>query len=268
MENLEQKAAAWIVRHRWWFLLLLPIIVLATAIGLKNLEFVGNYRVFFSEDNPQLQAFDKLENTYSQDDNVIFLLVPKDGQIFSRETLIALEELTEMAWQIPYSLRVDSLTNFQYTEARGDELIVRDLVRNAKDLSDAEIARIRHIALTEPLLVEKVIPKSAAITIVNVTVQLPRVDEMQEVPKVVTATCQIADEIRARYPKLDVRLTGMVVMNNAFSEVAKGDMGFLTLISFGVMLIALALLLRRALGTLATLLIIFIRTYALTLLEN
>nr|VFJ96091.1 MAG: 5'-nucleotidase, C-terminal domain [Candidatus Kentron sp. LFY] len=91
-------------------------------------------RVFFSEDNPQLQAFDNLEKNYTQDDNVIFLLVPRDGRVFTRQTLMAVEQLTEMAWQIPYSIRVDSISNFQHTQARGDDPVVADLVRNAGGL--------------------------------------------------------------------------------------------------------------------------------------
>ena len=44
-------------------------------------------------------------------------------------SLEAVEELTEGAWQIPFALRVDSITNFQHTWADGDELIVEDLVQ-------------------------------------------------------------------------------------------------------------------------------------------
>ncbi|VFM95037.1 MAG: hypothetical protein BECKG1743D_GA0114223_100198 [Candidatus Kentron sp. G] len=266
MEKLEPRPEIWIteriIHHRWWFLVLLPALIIALAVGIKNLEFNGNYRVFFSEDNPQLQAFDRLEKTYSQDDNVIFMLIPRNGQLFSRETLAAVEKLTEMAWQIPYGLRVDSLTNFQYTEAKGDELIVRDLVRDAVGLSDAHIARVREIALAEPQLSGKLVPENAEITIVSVTVQLPRIDEMQEVPKVAAAAHRIAEQMRQSHPHVDIRLTGMVIMSNAFSEAAMDDMGSLTLISFGVMLVALLLLLRSVSGTIATLLVILMSILA------
>ena len=83
-------------------------------------------RVFFSEENPQLQALEALENTYRAY-NVLFALAPKGGKVFSRETLRMIEELTEAAWQIPYSSRVDSLSNFQYTWAEEDDLIVEEI---------------------------------------------------------------------------------------------------------------------------------------------
>ena len=62
------------------------------------------------------------------------------------------------------STRVDSITNFQHTEAEADDLLVQDLVENAMDLSDEELARIRAIALSEPILVNRLVPPDANIT--------------------------------------------------------------------------------------------------------
>ncbi|VFM97956.1 MAG: hypothetical protein BECKG1743D_GA0114223_103271 [Candidatus Kentron sp. G] len=263
MTNLEQTLSGWLVRYRWWFLLLAPLIVLALASGMKDLKFTPNYRAFFSEDNPQLQAFDNLEKSYTQDDNVIFLLIPQDGRVFSRETLAAVEELTEKAWQIPYSIRVDSITNFQHTEARGDDLFVGDLIENALELDDFQIAGIRDVALAEPLLAGKLIPKTGAVTVVNVTIQLPRANEAKEVPAVVESVRGIAERMRARHPHLDIHLTGMVMMNNAFFEAFRGDMRSLVPIGIGMMLVVvLGLLLRRALGTLVTLIMILLSILA------
>ena len=82
----------------------------------------------------------------------------KDGiVVFTRETLSALEELTEASWQLPFSSRVNSITNFQHTRVDEDDLIVEDLVQNAAILSDEELAEIQKIALTEPDLVNDLV---------------------------------------------------------------------------------------------------------------
>nr|VFJ43071.1 MAG: hypothetical protein BECKDK2373B_GA0170837_100451 [Candidatus Kentron sp. DK] len=256
MVDMERQFAVWIIRYRWWFVVLAPIIIAVLAIGLKDLRFTTDYRVFFSPDNPQLQAFDRLEKTYTQDDNVVFLLLPRDGDVFTRKTLTAVEELTKKAWQLPYSLRVDSLSNFQHTRADGDDLAVADLVRNAGDLGETELREIRDAALAEPLLVDRLLSPGADATVINVTVQLPRVDDTKEVPMIVAASRDLADEIRAAYPDLDVRLSGIVLMNNAFSEASLNDIKTLVPISIAVMIIALILLLRGAMGTFATFLVI------------
>jgi predicted RND superfamily exporter protein len=68
----------------------------------------NDMRVFFSDANPQLQALEALENTYVKNEGAFFIVAPKDGNVFTRETLAAVEELTEAAWQMPYSSRVDT----------------------------------------------------------------------------------------------------------------------------------------------------------------
>jgi len=226
------------------------------ASGGRLLNFTTSYRVFFSEDNPQLLAFEALENTYVRNDNVLIVFEPNDGNALSREVLSLVEETTEKAWQIPYSNRVDSITNFQHTEAEEDDLIVRDLVINPQDLSDQELNKVREIAIAEPLLVHRLISDSGHVTAINVTVQLPRINEMVETPEVVTYVRNLADEIREAHPNVNVYLTGMMMMNNAFSESSKNDMGSIVPISFGVMLLLLALLVGGFTGTFATLLVI------------
>jgi len=232
------------------------VFVILAASGARLLNFTTSYRVFFSEDNPQLLAFEALENTYVRNDNVLIVFEPKDGNVFSKEVLSLVKEITEKAWQIPYSNRVDSITNFQYTEAEEDDLTVRDLVTGAKKLSAQELRKVREIAMAEPLLVHRLISDRGHVTAINVTVQLPRINEMVETPEVVTYVRNLADEIRESHPDVNVYLTGMIMMNNSFSESSKSDMSSIVPISFGIMLFLLALLVGGFTGTFATLLVI------------
>ena len=70
-----------------------------------------------------------------------FVLEPRDGGAFDADTLAAVEQLTEAAWQIPYAIRVDSVSNFQHTYAIEDDLIVEDLVSNAPDRNPGFLSR-------------------------------------------------------------------------------------------------------------------------------
>lgn len=257
MKDFESKLGPWVIKYRWIIILLSFLLVLGAASGGRFLVFKADYRVFFSEDNPQLQAFDKLEKTYSRNDNVLFVLTPKDGNVFTRETLKAVETLTEKAWQIPYSIRVDSVSNFQHTRSEGDDLIVEDLVIDADKLSNSELIYIKNIATSEPLLKRRLVSPEGHVTSVSATIQLPRIDETKEVPEVVGFARKLADEMRILAPDVEVRLSGMVLMNNAFAESAQGDMASLVPLSFAVMFIVLLLLLRSFSTTFGTILVIF-----------
>ena len=256
MKKFEQAFGIWVLRYRWLIIILSLILVASAATGGKNIYFTTNYRVFFSEDNPQLLEFEALENTYVQNDNVFFVLEPADGKVFTQETLSAVEYLTERAWQIPFSNRVDSITNFQYTEAEEDDLIVRDLVKEASSYSDEQLQQVKDISLNEPLLHNRLISDKTNVTGINVNVQLPRINEDIETPAVVNFARQLAKEFEATYPEIKVRISGMVMMNNAFSESAKADIATLVPISFALMLLILAILVGGITGTFCTLLVI------------
>jgi len=256
MNNFEQAFSNRVIQWRFPIILLCLILVALAASGGKLLTFTTNYRVFFSDDNPQLKAFESLENTYSKNDNVMFVLAPKEGNVFTRETLAAVEKLTSAAWQIPYSTRVDSITNFQHTEAEEDDLIVRDLVLDAPSLTTADLEKVKRVALAEPLLIKRLVSDREHVTAVNVTIQLPGINETIETPEVVAFARDMADKLRADSPELDVYLSGMIMMNNAFSESSKSDMQTLIPISFGLMLLVLALMVGGITGTFATLFVI------------
>ncbi len=257
MNTIENKLGAWVVRYRWVVILLTLILVALAASGGKHLAFTNNYRVFFSAENPELLAFESLEKKYSKNDNVLFVLEPNSGDVFTTDVLATIEELTEKAWQIPYSSRVDSLSNFQHTEAEEDDLVVRDLFADAENLSAEDIAKIKNISMNEPLLFKRLISDRGHVTGINVTILLPGKDENKETPEVVSFARNIADEIQQAHPDITVHISGMIMMNNAFGEASRGDMAKLVPISFGIMLIMLILITKSFSGTFLTMLVIF-----------
>jgi len=256
MHRFESLFGPWVIRYRWLIILATLIIVGLAGSGGRFLEFTSNYRVFFSHDNPQLQAFETLENTYNKQDNVLIVLAPENGDVFTASTLELVRDLTEKAWQTPFSTRVDSVTNFQHTEAEENDLLVADLLDLETEVSDDVINKIRGVALSEPLLAGRLVSPEAHVTGVNITIEYPRKNEAIEVPMVVDFVRGLADDIRTEHPDVDVYLTGVVMLNSAFMEASQNDWKALLPASFAIMLIALAVLLRGFSGTFATLLVI------------
>lgn len=254
---MRDKFFDWVLGRPWTTIALSLIVTIGLAAGLPRLSFSNDYRMFFSEQNPQLQAFEALQNTYSKNDNVLFVVAPKHGDVFAREVLEALVWLTKEAWQTPYSLRVDSITNYQHTEADGDDLVVRDLVEEPATLDPEDLARIRDIAVNEPLLVNRLISRDGSHTGVNVTIQLPG-EHLGEVPEVTAFARDLATRLEARNPDLQVRLTGIVLLNNAFPEASQEDMTTLYPAMFVVVLVVLGIMLRSVSGTFSTLSVIIL----------
>jgi len=244
----------WVIRFRWLIIPTTLLLVFVVASGARFLGFATDYRVFFSKDNPQLVAFETLQNTYTKNDNVMFAVEPKDGNVFTRETLAIIEEITRASWKIPYSLRVDSITNFQYTWAEGDDLVVQDLVENAESFTDEQLKKVQDVALAEPLLLNRLITKKTDITGINTTINTPN-ESPAEIPEVVAFVREMRDKFQEKYPDINIYLTGVVFMDNAFNEAGEGDMKSLVPIMYGVVLIIMVFALRTFWGTFTTILI-------------
>lgn len=295
-DNKTVKFGRFIVNHRWFVLLSSIVLLVLTAFGSSKLEIKTDYRVFFSEDNPQLVDFENIQNTYDKADNVMFVLTPKEGTVFDRESLKSIQWLTEQGWQVPYSTRVDSITNYQHTWVTPEDedyMLVGALLcvpdksadfdsqcehesvtpQMIDNLSDKQIERLSDIVVNEPQLINRIINPEKSVTAVNVTVQIPSDPDLEglegeawdakkaeilgAVPKITAHVRQLRDELMERNPNLEVRLTGVIMMNNAFAETGQNDMMTLTpLMLLLVIPLALFLMMRSISGTLSSLFVI------------
>lgn len=240
--------------HPWWIILLTLITVSILSIGLGKLDFKNDYRVYFSQENPQLQAFNAIQETYNKTDSVIFILQPAEDTVFTPQTLHAIQELTKKSWKVPYSSRVDSITNFQYTRAVEDDLWVTDLVNNPQ-LSLVELARIKQVALHEPLLVNRLVSTQGHVAGVNVTLQLPGISP-SETMEVAMAVRDLAQEIENKFSGTKIYITGMAMLSNAFSESAMMDNKILIPVMYIIVTLVLLFCLRSISATFSVLLLI------------
>lgn len=260
-QNGIVRYAEGVLRFRWPIIAAILLAVFGLGRGAQNLGFNDDYRLFFGPQNPQLLAFETLQNVYTKNDNILFVVEPADGEVFTPPTLAAVEELTAGAWQIPFARRVDSVTNFQHTHAEGDELIVEDLVEGAANLDAEALAEKRRIALDEPLLAGRIVSPTADVTGVNVTLQMPG-ESVDETARAVAEARQLAARIENAHPGHSVHLTGFAMLNNAFKEASQHDMTTLVPIMYGIIIVFLLFLFRSLSATFATLFVIALSTIA------
>jgi len=224
--------------------------------GQWSIPFKSDYKIFFKEDNIQLNNYLDLQKIYSKSDNVAFIVAPKDGNVFTKETLTAIWELTNEAWMATHSSRVDSITNFQYSFAEGDDLIIEDLVLEAEYLDEQSIAKVKRVSLSEPVLLKKLISAESTAAVVNITIRLPGDDMTKEVPEIAKSVRAIRDDFKERYPEIDFMLSGMIMMNTSFPEASLADSSVKIPLMLLVVIISVGMLLRTISGTFATLIII------------
>jgi uncharacterized protein len=259
MQKIENWIGNLVVQYRWLLVFGLLGFAILSASGMRFLVFSNDSRMFFSKENPQLQALEALEETYTKVENVLYIIAPKSGNIFERETLAAIEFLTEEAWQLPFSSRVNSLSNYQHTKAFEDDLVVADLITESETLTKDEISEIKAIALSQPLLLNSLIDKKGSVTAININIIKPD-DGSYKLDDINDAAIELDRVMKDKYPFLDIYLTGGVMIDTAFGEAPEKDMRSLIPLMFTLLLFLIIVSLRSILATTATLLVIIFST--------
>ena len=268
---MEKSLIDLLIRFRYLFAILSIVATALLASGAKNLYLESDYKIYFKDNDPQLSAHDKMQDTYTKTDNIAYLIRPNDGEIFTAEMIGILHEITERSWLTPFALRVDSITNFQHTQADGDDLIVEDLVLDPSLLDEDRLAWLRKTVMNEKRLFKSAISEDGSTTRINVTLQLPpEVDKTADLetqtaqrnaldasnPEVVAYARSLKAEILERYPNIEIHLQGVSMVTNTFNESSERDLKSLVPVMYLFILLVVAFFLRSIGSMVGTVLII------------
>ena len=262
-QSTEQRIIDNLLNYRFLWALISLLVTVALVAGTKNLYLETDYRVFFNDDDPLLLSHMDMEATYTRSDNLGIIVKPAQGDVFTERNLRLIYEITEEAWQTPYAIRVDSISNFQHTSAEQDDLLVEALLLDPSDLDNTKIANIKKVALAERQLVNRLVARDGKTVLINVSLEMPPLSDKTadpetqaqqraaldaSDPEVITFGDSLIDKFSESYPDLEFHLIGIPVINNSFTRLSIEDMSTLTPSMYLLIVVLLALFL-RALGS-------------------
>ncbi len=234
-----------LILHRPWFVFLMSLLVaLIISAGIVNLEFRSDSRVFFSDENPELLELERFEKKYGRENTLVFIASAKEGDLFTPSKLKALTVLTEQAWAMPYTKRVDSVTNFQRVVAQDDLIVIDHLYRKGDEISLQDAQALKRAAMQEPMLLGRLLSHDAKVGLVVVRFRLdetiggdPAFDLTEQARKIISDFEMINNE-------LYLRLSGSLALDSAFTEASISDGTLLIPIMITLMLFLLWLIFR------------------------
>ncbi len=163
---------AWAIRLRSFILVgvvLITIFMLYGAITRTELDLSTD--AFLEDTDPAIVALSKYRRQFGSDDSVLLVYRPHDGDVFSRASLIAVQQLTDdlRNWQhlnpadypteidgvlvdfneLSHIRRVLSVTNIRLQHSEGETLLSQRLVPAKLPESDTELAQIKAEALEQ-----------------------------------------------------------------------------------------------------------------------
>lgn len=248
-----EKHIRFVLERRTITLLFCLAIVLISGAKLGSLTNSQNFRDLFSDDNPELVAYDELDNSYANasSNTVLIAVAPQIGDIFTREALGVVEELTERAWLLPYALRVDSLTNYSHSSSDGDDLVIEPLVEESANLTEENLEWIKSIALDTPEIKSRLVSEDGRVGGLQVSFAIPEersvaVGEINDSLEVLIA------EMRERWPDIGFYTIGEPVSNRALTKTTENELRVLVPLVLAVVLISAGIISRSLFCTLAT----------------
>jgi uncharacterized protein len=243
-----------LVHHPWK---VIGVCLLGVFFIGSFMRFVApsvTYKDMLGADYPLLQFYEDIQSEYTNDDNLLVYIEAKQGTAFTREILAGVKELTRELWQTPHSVRVDSVTNFQHTEARGDDLKVADLVEDAESLTSADLWRIKNIALSDPLLLNKVVNEQGYVLAINISFAFPNLS-LDEKLNAEGYVQNIVEKFRNEYPQTNAYVAGLVALDATVMKISQKESGMFLVLVMLVVVVLLMLILRSVQPVLVSILV-------------
>ncbi|MGB1582082.1 MAG: efflux RND transporter permease subunit, partial [Nevskiales bacterium] len=243
MAALLDRYSNLVLNHPWRVVLLALLLVLLAGGGAAQLKFTTDYRVYFSDDNPELVAFEAMENDFTRSEAVLIGVEPVDGEVFNIDTLQALKKLVSEGNKLPYARAAYAITNVYEAQADGDDIMAAPILPD-KPLETIDLDAFKARAMGNPRLRDGLLAANGDVTGVVIYIELPHEDSSAEIARVAEASRELSDRIAAEHPRLKFHLTGLVMFNHALSEAIQKDAEQLYPLSYLVMFALLALFFR------------------------
>ncbi|HCH23238.1 MAG TPA: RND transporter [Oceanospirillaceae bacterium] len=175
IESAYGRWANWTFDKAWWLLGLMFIIFVALASGMQNVRLDTSTEGFLHVDDPMRIAYNDFKQEFGQDDRILVAVQTDD--IFSESNLLKLNELHKtLEQQVPYLAAVDSLISSRVTTGDEESLIVDELF-DPWPANAAEYARLKDMAMANPLLANLVIDEQGGFTTLLLQMQAYQVEE-------------------------------------------------------------------------------------------
>jgi len=149
-------------RFRWLIWSLFFLILVGYGSGASRFQLDLSDESFFNDDDPVRIAYNQLRQQFGGDENIYLVYAPKDGDVFSEQSLKAVHFLQEDILNYRLKLEpgetspldfvrdVQTIINASYLEASDDALISRQFVGEEIPSNNRELQSLKNIALNHP----------------------------------------------------------------------------------------------------------------------
>ena len=258
----KENLSKFIIKNRIFFIFSCLVLVLILGRGITSVVFDPDMERFFPKGHPATSLSYEIDETFIRTDNLVIAINAKNNSIFTKKTLSLIESLTEKSWTVPYSIRVDSLTNYSYVRSVDDDLLVEPFIENAVSLEDSFIKQREKIVEEEEIIFGSLISKDKKTTVISIIVDPPNPDANLKLIDTVEYILAYVDEAKSDHPELDIRILGTPYQEYISPKMVLSEMPIVMPSMLLLILVSVFFLLRSAFAVLATILVIVLSLIA------
>ena len=255
-KNFTETCAEKIIQYRYLSILFCLILLVTSFRGVGGIAFSPDTEQFFPEDYPIAENHLQIEDTFYSSDSVIIALGVDEGTVFEPRILNLIEEITNKAWSTPYSIRVDSLSNFSFVRAEGDDLIVEPFIEESLEWNQEKITERSALIEKEEQAYGTILSKDKKTTFINISIDAPKDDVEKEYAESMEHIFSFIDPLKENYPEADIRYAGIVFVEYLSPLIIKAEMPILIPTLLFVLLLSLFILLRNVVAVIGSLTVI------------
>ena len=257
MEFLKKEnLSKFIINNRIVFIFSCLVLVLVLGRGITSVTFDPDMERFFPQGHAATSLSYEIDETFIRTDNLVIAINAKNNSIFTKKTLSLIESLTKKSWTVPYSIRVDSLTNYSYVRSVNDDLLVEPFFENALSLEDSFIKQREKIVEEEEIIFGSLISKDKKTTVISIIVDPPNPDANLKLIDTVEYILAYVDEAKSDHPELDIRILGTPYQEYISPKMVLSEMPIVMPSMLLLILVSVFFLLRSVFAVLATILVI------------
>ena len=263
MEFLKKEnLSKFIINNRIVFIFSCLVLVLVLGRGITSVTFDPDMERFFPRGHAATSLSYEIDETFIRTDNLVIAINAKNNSIFTKRTLSLIESLTEKSWTVPYSIRVDSLTNYSYVRSVNDDLLVEPFIENSVSLEDSFIKQREKIVEEEEIIFGSLISKDKKTTVISIIIDPPNPDANLKLIDTIEYILEYVDEAKSDHPELDIRILGTPYQEYISPKMVLSEMPIVMPSMLLLILVSVFFLLRSAFAVLATILVIVLSLIA------
>ncbi len=217
------------------------LLVLGMAAGIKHIETNFTHTAFFRPDDPQLLALNAFERQFGNDD-MVSVIVHSPSGVFDMDTATLIQEITAKMWRVPHVIRVDSIANFPWVRAAGDDIEIESLFPEEVPLTPEILKEREHVAMNHELLPGYLVSKDRKTAVVFARIR-PWFDDKPEVEAVIEKTREVVQSVTRGDHVFHIG--GGLAITYAFRESSTQDATRLSPVVLGMVILFLSLTFRR-----------------------